>query len=68
MKKIDKAMEMIAEWEYDQRHVLELESLDKALTLRELVIEKYCPKNFGMECDCRFLECMDCWNVEEGDT
>ena len=67
MRKIDKAMEMIAEWDYDKRNQLSLEADDKGMTLRELVIEKYCPKYFDMDCDCRFLECFDCWLLEEGE-
>lgn len=68
MTRIDKAMEMIVEWDYDQRHQLSLEADDKGMTLRELVIKRYCPSDFGMECDCPFLEleCCDCWLLEEG--
>lgn len=66
MRKIEKAMEMIVEWDYDQRHQLSLEADDKGMTLRELVIKRYCPRDFGIESDCPFLECWDCWLLEEG--
>ena len=65
MRKIDKALEMIGEWDYDRRHQFELDAMDHVMTLKELVIDRFCPIYFGMECDCRFLECIDCWLLED---
>lgn len=65
MRKIDKAMEMIGEWEYDARHELDLEALDKGLSLQELVIEKFCPTTFDLPGACNGiatdLTCKECW-------
>ena len=65
MRKIDKAMEMIAEWDYDARHELDLEALDKGLSLQELVIDKFCPTTFDLCGDCHGiatdLTCKECW-------
>lgn len=69
MRKIDRAMEMIGEWEYDARKELELEAIDKGLSLQELVIEKFCPSTFGMHGSCHGiatdLTCKECWEGVE---
>ena len=69
MRKIDVAMKMIGEWEYDARKELELEAIDKGLSLQELVIVKFCPSAFDMHGSCHGiatdLTCKECWEGVE---
>lgn len=70
MRRIDIAMKMIDEWAYDARHELELEVLDKSLSLEKLVIIKFCPTTFGLSGSCHGiatdLTCNECWESMVG--
>ena len=67
MRRIDKALEFIGEWDDDKRHRLLQDAQDRGMSLRELFIALYCPTRFGMKCNCGFQGCFDCWLLEEGE-